>query len=138
MKTSRQGATILAVGGGNFLIPDELRGAAEVIRPAHAAVANAVGAAIAQVGAQMEQVVNYDSLPRTETLDRLRQEVTARAIEAGGDPGSVTIVEIDEVHLSYLPGRTAQVRIKAVADLAQNAGQALDGAHKRAGGSHAY
>ncbi len=124
MKTSREGATILAVGGGNFLIPDAFRGAAQVIRPQHAAVANAVGAAIAQVGAQMEQVVNYDAIPRVATLDRLRREVTARVIDAGGDPGSVTIVEIDEVFLSYLPGRAAQVRIKAVADLAQEGGQA--------------
>lgn len=119
MKTSRDGATILAVGGGSFLIPDEFRGAARVIRPPHGAVANAVGAAIAQVGAQIEQVVNYDSEPRAETLDRLRREVTSRVIEAGGDPDSVVIVEVDEVFLSYLPGRAAQVRIKAVADLAQ-------------------
>jgi N-methylhydantoinase A/oxoprolinase/acetone carboxylase beta subunit len=122
MKTSREGAIILAVGGGNFLIPDELRGAASVVRPAYAAIANAVGAAIAQVGAQIELVVNYDSVPRAQTLERLRQDVTARAIAAGGDPDSVAIVEIDEVYLSYLPGRAAQVRIKAVADLAQIAG----------------
>jgi hypothetical protein len=119
MKTSRDGAIVLAVGGGNFLIPDELRGAAQVVRPPHAAIANAVGAAIAQVGAQLELVVNYDSEPRAQVLARLRQEVTARTIAAGGDPDSVAIVEIDEVYLSYLPGRAAQVRIKAVADLAQ-------------------
>jgi N-methylhydantoinase A/oxoprolinase/acetone carboxylase beta subunit len=119
MKTSREGAIVLAVGGGNFLIPDELRGAASVVRPPYAAIANAVGAAIAQVGAQLELVVNYDSEPRAQALQRLRQEVTARAIAAGGDPDSVAIVEIDEVYLSYLPGRAAQVRIKAVADLAQ-------------------
>ena len=119
MKTSRDGAIILAVGGGNFLIPDELRGAARVVRPPHASIANAVGAAIAQVGAQMELVVNYDNEPRAQTLERLRQEVTARAIAAGGNPDSVEVMEIDEVYLSYLPGRAAQVRIKAVADLAQ-------------------
>lgn len=118
MKTSGGDALVLAVGGGNFLIPDGLRGALQVRRPAHAAVANAVGAAIAQVGAQVEQIVSYDREPREAAHDRLRREVRNQAIAAGGLANSVEIVEIDEVYLSYLPGRAAQVRVRAVADLA--------------------
>lgn len=118
MKTSREPVRILAVGGGSFLIPDSLTGAAEIIRAPHAQVANAVGAAIAQVGGQVEQVVNYDSVPRPVTMERLRSEARSRVIAAGGDPDTVDVVEVDEVFLSYLPGRTAQVRIRAVADLA--------------------
>ena len=101
------------------MIPDTLRGAARVVRPPHAAVANAVGAAIAQVGAMVDQVVSYDREPRDAALDRLRGEVRAQAIAAGGVVGSVEVVEIDEVYLSYLPGRAAQVRVRAVADLAE-------------------
>lgn len=119
MKTSRGDVTLLAVGGGNFLIPDSIRGAARVIRPEHAAVANAVGAAIAQVGALIDQVVSYDREPREVALDRLRAEARAQVIAAGGMPGSVEIVELEEVFLSYLPGRAAQVRIRVVADLAE-------------------
>jgi N-methylhydantoinase A/oxoprolinase/acetone carboxylase beta subunit len=119
MKTSRDDVVVLAVGGGNFLIPDTLRGAARVVRPPHAAVANAVGAAIAQVGAMVDQVVCYEREPRDAALDRLRGEARAQAIAAGGVAGSVEIVEIDEVYLSYLPGRAAQVRVRAVADLAE-------------------
>jgi N-methylhydantoinase A/oxoprolinase/acetone carboxylase beta subunit len=119
MKTSRGDVTLLAVGGGNFLIPDSIRGAAQVIRPEHAAVANAVGAAIAQVGAQIEQVVSYDREPREAALDRLRAEARARVIAAGGVAGSVEVLELDEVFLSYLPGRAAQVRLRVVADLAE-------------------
>ncbi|AJP72100.1 hydantoinase/oxoprolinase N-terminal domain-containing protein [Sphingomonas hengshuiensis] len=118
MKTSRGDVLLLAVGGGNFLVPDTLRGAARVVRPRHAAVANAVGAAIAQVGAQVEQVVSYEREPRATALDRLRAEAVAQAIAAGGIPDSVEIVEMDEVYLTYLPGRAAQVRVRAVADLA--------------------
>ncbi len=117
MKTSREPARILAVGGGNFLIPDSLTGVAEVIRAPHAHVANAVGAAIAQVGGQVEQVVNYDSVPRPVTLERLRAEARDRVMAAGGDPDTVYVVDVEEVFLSYLPGRTAQVRIRAVGDL---------------------
>lgn len=118
MKTARGDATVLAVGGGNFLIGETLKGAARVIRPPHAAVANAVGAAIAQVGAQAEQIVAYDKEPRAAALARMRGEVTARVIAAGGAADSVRIVEVDEVFLSYLPGKAAQLRVRAVGDLA--------------------
>ena len=118
MKTTRGDATILAVGGGNFLIADSLKGAARVLRPQHAAVANAVGAAIAQVGAQIEQIVAYDREPRAEAIERMRRDVTAQVVAAGGIAESVQIVEVDEVFLSYLPGRAAQLRVRAVGDLA--------------------
>ncbi|MET0290025.1 MAG: hydantoinase/oxoprolinase family protein [Pseudoxanthomonas sp.] len=124
MKTARGDATILAVGGGAFLVPDTLKGAARVLRPPHAGVANAVGAAIAKVGAQIEQIVDYDASPRQSTLDALRNDATARVVAAGGDSHSVQVVDIDEVFLSYLPGHVAQVRLKVVADLlAGHAGQ---------------
>lgn len=118
MKTTRGDATILAVGGGNFLIADTLKGAAKVIRPAHAAVANAVGAAIAQVGAQVEQIVAYDQVPRATAVEQMGADVTARVAAAGGDPATIQIVEVDEVFLSYLPGRAVQLRVRAVGDLA--------------------
>lgn len=118
MKTSRGDATVLAVGGGGFLVPDTLKGAARVVRPPHAEVANAVGAAIAQVGAQVEQIVAYDTTPRPQALESLRAEACGRVIAAGGDPHSVQVVEVEEVFLSYLPGRAAQVRVRAVGDLA--------------------
>lgn len=118
MKTGRGAVTILAVGGGNFLIPDTLGGAGQVVRPPHAVVANAVGAAIAQVGAQVERVVSYDELPREEAIEQVAALARAQVLEAGGDPASLAITDVEETYLSYLPGRAAQVRVRAVADLA--------------------
>ena len=118
IKTSRGDVVVLAVGGGSFLVPEGMKGVAEVIRPPHASVANAVGAAIGQVGAQVEKIVDYDKLPREAALDALRDEATERVVAAGGDPDTVQLVEVDEVFLSYLPGRAAQVRVRAVGDLA--------------------
>lgn len=86
MKTSRGDVVLLAVGGGNFLVPDTLHGAARVIRPPHAAVANAVGAAIAQVGAVVDQIVSFDREPREAALARLRAEARDQAVAAGGIP----------------------------------------------------
>ena len=118
MKTARGDALVLAVGGGAFLVPERLAGATHVVRPAHAAVANAVGAAIAQVGAQVDQIVDYDAEPRDAALARLRDEAMAKVVTSGGIREGVAIVDVDEVFLSYLPGRSAQVRIRAVGDLA--------------------
>lgn len=118
MKTSPDDTTLIAVGGGHFLIDDDLPGAARVIRPEHADVANAVGAAIAQIGAQIEKVVDYNATPRDTALAEMRADAAARVAEAGGQPGSIEIVDMEEVFLTYLPGRSAQVRMKAVGDLA--------------------
>lgn len=136
MKTAHGNATVLAVGGGAFLIPEALKGVSTVLRPGHAAVANAVGAAIAQVGAQVERIVAYDSVERPVALEQLRAEAEARVIAAGGDAGKVQVVEVDEVFLSYLPGRTAQVRVKAVADLAAAPAAAPESSF--AGARHAH
>lgn len=118
MKTGRDKVTILAVGGGNFLIPDSLGGAAQVIRPPHAVVANAVGAAIAQVGAQVERVVSYDALAREEAIEQVAALAREQVMAAGGDPASLTLADVEETYLSYLPGRAVQIRVRAVADLA--------------------
>ena len=49
MKTSVMGIPVYLVGGGSILAPDELIGVSRVHRFPHYDVANAVGAAIAQV-----------------------------------------------------------------------------------------
>lgn len=49
MKTSPEPIPAYLVGGGAFLAPDELQGISKVIKLPHAGVANAIGAAIAQV-----------------------------------------------------------------------------------------
>src|SRR5690606_7013556 len=48
MRTSEDPIPVVAVGGGSFLVPDELEVASEVHRPDHYAVAHAIGAAIAR------------------------------------------------------------------------------------------
>lgn len=136
MKTAQGDAPIIAVGGGHFLIDDDLPGATQVLRPPHASVANAVGAAIAQIGAQIEQIVDYDTVPRHAAIERMREAVTARVAANGGVRDSIQIVDMEEVFLSYLPGRSAQVRMKAVGDLAETPSPAAGSAIAEA--SHAH
>lgn len=118
MKMSRDKVSVILVGGGSVLAGKELAGAKEVITPEHASVANAVGAAIAQVGGEAESIVSYDAISRADAMQSLKQKAIQKVIQAGADPTSVNIIDIDEVFLSYMPGNTVQLRAKAVGDLA--------------------
>lgn len=117
MRTSPEPLPVVAVGGGSILMPDELVGCGAVHRPENFAVANAIGAAIAQVGGEVDRVYAIAPGRRDEVLDEARQEAVDRAVAAGADPHHVRIVDFDEVPLPYLPGNATRVRCKAVGDL---------------------
>ncbi|MBD0275506.1 MAG: hypothetical protein ICV73_26695 [Acetobacteraceae bacterium] len=116
MKTEAGDVPLLAVGGGGFLVPDRLPGASEVRRVEHHAVANAVGAAIAQVGGEADRVVS--GLAHDAAVEAVRREAEARAVEAGAAAAGLRIVEVDDVPLSYLPGDRRRVRVRVVGDAA--------------------
>ena len=48
MKTSPEDVTVLLVGGGGIIVPEQLSGVGRVVRPPYFSVANAVGAAMAK------------------------------------------------------------------------------------------
>src|SRR5262249_62316035 len=56
MKTEAGDVPLLAVGGGAFLVPDRMPGISRIVRVPHGDCANAVGAAIAQVSGEADQV----------------------------------------------------------------------------------
>ncbi|GGO93480.1 hydantoinase/oxoprolinase N-terminal domain-containing protein [Wenjunlia tyrosinilytica] len=118
MRTSAAPVPVVAVGGGSILVPDELEGASKVLRPDHFAVANAIGAAMAQIGGEVDRVFPVAPGTRDAVLDQARQEAVAKAVAAGADPSTVQIVDIDEVPLAYLPGNATRIRVKAAGDLA--------------------
>ena len=118
VKISAAPTPVVLVGGGNLLVGDSLEGASQVIRPEHADVANAIGAAIAQVSGQVERVYSPERIGREEALSEARNEAVARAVAAGADPATVELLEIDEVPLTYLPSSATLVRVKVAGKLA--------------------
>ena len=114
MKTSADPVVAIVVGGGSILLEDDLPGVGEMIRPAHFAVANAIGAAIAQVGGEVDRIYSLDDIRREQALGSARSEAVDRAIVAGADPATVEVVDIEEVPLAYLPSNAVRIRIKAV------------------------
>ena len=117
MKLNPEPVPIVLVGGGNVIVPQGLKGASEVIRPEHGEVANAIGAAIAQIGGQVEKVFALDKIDRDQAVEEIKLEAKKRAISAGADINTVEVVEIDEIPLAYLPGNVTLIRAKAVGDL---------------------
>ncbi len=117
MKTEARDLPLLVVGGGSILVDWPVRSVSEVIRPAYSSVANAVGAAIAQVSGECERVASIAPATREAILDEARSEARQKAIDAGATPDSVEILEIEMVPISYLPGNPTRLRVKAVGDL---------------------
>ncbi len=116
MKTDAAPVPLLAVGGGAFLVPDHLPGSSEVLRPAHAAVANAVGAAIAQVSGEADQV--FQGLSRAAAITEAEGIARRRAVEAGAAAGTLVLVELEDLPLTYLPGGALRVRARVVGEIA--------------------
>ena len=117
MKTSAASARVVLVGGGSVLIHRDLAGVSELTIPTQAGVANAIGAAIAQVSGEVDRIFSYDKLGRERALADARAEAENGAIAAGAASDSVKIVDVEELPLQYLPGGAVRVRVKAVGDL---------------------
>jgi N-methylhydantoinase A/oxoprolinase/acetone carboxylase beta subunit len=117
LKLSPDPVTLVAVGGGSILVPANLPGVAEVVRPPHADVANAIGAAIAQVSGEVEQVFSLEQVAREEAIARASAEASRRAIAAGAHPDRVRVVDMDDMPLTYMPHDATRIRVRVVGDL---------------------
>jgi N-methylhydantoinase A/oxoprolinase/acetone carboxylase beta subunit len=117
MKTEAADLPLLVVGGGAILVDWPVQSVSDVLRPEFSSVANAVGAAIAQVSGEVERVVTLNETNRRMVLDEARQEAKDKTISAGATAASVEIIEVEQVPISYLPGNPTRLRVKAVGDL---------------------
>jgi N-methylhydantoinase A/oxoprolinase/acetone carboxylase beta subunit len=117
MKTSPDPMPVVVVGGGSILLRDRLAGASELVKPDHFAVANAIGAAIAQVGGEVDRIFSLEQLPREAALEEAKREAVEKAVEAGASEETVQVVDVEEVPLAYLPSNATRIRVKAVGEL---------------------
>ncbi|MDH5224164.1 MAG: hydantoinase/oxoprolinase family protein [Actinomycetota bacterium] len=122
MKTSREDRPVVVVGGGSIVVPDRIRGASQVYRPEHADVANAIGAAIAEVSGSVDRVVNLGAGGREAALREAREDAHERAVLAGAAADRVRIVELEEIPLAYLSRPAVRIRAKAAGPLDLDAG----------------
>ena len=117
VKTAKGDRALIAVGGGSILVPDDIPGVSEVIRPEYFDAANAIGAAIASVSGQVDRIFHFGADGRKAALAEARDEAREHAVAAGADPDTVEIVEMEEIPLAYLTTPAVRIRVKAAGAL---------------------
>ncbi len=117
MKTSAEALPVVLVGGGASLMPKDLQGASRVIRPAHAGVANAIGAALGDISGTVERIYTLDNQSHQEAIEEAKAEAIETAIEAGANPDKIDIIQLEDFPLAYMPGNAILVRVKAAGPL---------------------
>ncbi|WP_326948756.1 hydantoinase/oxoprolinase family protein [Amycolatopsis sp. NBC_01307] len=117
VRTTIRRPPLVAVGGAGFLVPSRLPGISHVERPEHHAMANAVGAAMAQAGAEIDRVFQASADDLGTRLSNAEEEAAARAVAAGADPDSVRIISVNLQELGYFDNEVTRVRIRAVGDI---------------------
>jgi N-methylhydantoinase A/oxoprolinase/acetone carboxylase beta subunit len=118
MKISAEDVPLIAVGGGAFLIPDKIAGASDVLRVENAGVANALGAAMAQVSGEVDQV--FSGLSRDEALAKAEDGARDAAVASGASRASLKTLEVEDIPIAYLPGGARRVRVRVIGDIAFN------------------
>lgn len=99
MKISPEDLVVLLVGGGAVIAPDELEGASRVMKPKWSSVANAIGAAMARVGAVIDTVRSTETKSTKELLIEISENAIKKAVQAGASKDTVGIVEIETLPL---------------------------------------
>ncbi len=118
IKTEAQDVPLIAVGGGAPLIPEKIPGISEVHRVPNHAVANAVGAAIAQIGGEADQV--FQDMSREKALAAATEIAVENAVKAGADRQSIKTIDMEDLPLAYMPGHSIRARVRVVGEIASS------------------
>ena len=121
MKTQPDPEALILVGGGAVLLADvqadELAGVSEILRPKHAGVANALGAAVGQASGTVDVMMKLPEKERDDLLAEVIERAKKRAIAAGAIPESVTVRHQRTVNAPYMGGDYERVTVKCVGDI---------------------
>jgi len=116
-RTSSEKIPVIAVGGGSVMLDNKIDGL-NVIKPPHNDLANAVGAAIAQVSGQVSKVILIDDkLDRESAIKQVTDEATKLAVDRNADPNTINVLAVSDMPLSYLPGNNLLINVTVVGDL---------------------
>ena len=116
MKSDSAEIPVVVVGGGGFLAPKRIPGTSEVVQVPHREVANAIGAATAQVSGEVDQV--FQDLGRDAAIARAKEIACTRALAAGARESTLSVTEVEDLPLAYLPGDSLRVRVRVTGEIA--------------------
>ena len=72
---------------------------------------------------------SQETLGRDGAIAAASEEAKCAAIEAGADPASLRVVDVEELPLAYLPGGAVRIRVKVTGDLKLEGMAGAAGAH---------
>jgi N-methylhydantoinase A/oxoprolinase/acetone carboxylase beta subunit/DUF917 family protein len=116
MKICPEDIKILAVGGGSFIVPDNLDGASEVIQPEYYSVANAIGAAMGKISSEVHCIKQLNGMTKEEVLEELKLEARIKAIEKGALETTIEVVYVSNDPVPYVDG-TYEFIVKTISDV---------------------
>ncbi|KAI9155704.1 putative extracellular serine carboxypeptidase [Paramyrothecium foliicola] len=118
IKLSPDDCTVILVGGGGVICPSWLRGVSRIVRPEHAGVANAIGAALAKIHGAAEAIV--DAADIEEGISKVNDSAIQNAVARGADGGSVTVLNETVQWVPYVDGKQlVQIDVACPADHAR-------------------
>ena len=119
MKSDARDVPLVAVGEAPSSSRSASPGVSEIVQVPHQAVANAVGAAIAQVSGEVDRI--FQTLSREEAIAEAKRLADEKAVRAGADARTLGVVEVEDLPIAYLPGNALRVRVRVVGDIAATA-----------------
>lgn len=108
---------VVLTGGGRILAKDTIEGIDQLVAPEYADVANAVGAAFAQVSGAAERTADYNRIEREDAINTVKEKAKREAIAAGADPSTLRVTEVEETPMPYATGKLTRIRTKVVGEL---------------------
>ncbi|KAI0372037.1 DUF917-domain-containing protein [Pilatotrama ljubarskyi] len=117
MKTFPEDITILLVGGGSIIAPDELAGVKKIIRPPFFSVANAVGAAMAKVAGEIDTIEFLAGRDIHTVVEAIKEQAIQKAVACGADPATTKVVEVINLPVQYVTNQATRIIVKAAGDL---------------------
>ena len=118
MRPGGKALPVILVGGGSILVTRDLQAAEAIHRPEHSDVANAIGAAIAQIGGESEHMFSYKEVGRDRAIAQVVEQSKLKAIRAGASAESISVLDIEETPIPYMDEDAMKVRVKVVGDIA--------------------
>ncbi len=117
VKLSDEDAIVVKVGGGSILFPNTMDGVSKVIKTDNYEVSNAIGAALSDIGVEMEHIYSYNKIKREVAIEQMQEKARKKVIEAGAREESIELFSIEEIPISYLPGDAVKVKLKMIGSL---------------------
>lgn len=117
VRTSADELPAVVVGGGSFIVPNNIEGISEIYRPEYYDTANAVGVATSQVSGQSDRLYDLSDQSRDTAMQLAKQRAFDDAIANGAAESSMSVLSVEEIPLAYMSSKIVRIKVDVAGDL---------------------